>query len=159
MHDTLRGAREFRSLERGAFRSLKWAEPTLVAVEPVYASEMERLYDLLSEREGNFFIFPQLQLFYGLTGKPAPQPLSWFQYGVTYPGPDDVELQLEIDREIVRALKKNDVDLVVLIGNQAQHLIVFPALKSYLMEDFELTGRIGSFFLFDRAEREPGEGE
>jgi len=159
----------------GAERLL-WGEPTRITpqfcgnlgemckLDPVIAdrerpaqvlgkSDFEGIARELARRNQNFFVFPDTTILYGLLGKPSPQPLLYFHPGQSYALAD----QAELDREIVKSLEKNSVELVVLerASFMGTHKLLrdFPALAEWLADNFVLARELGNYRLFERTKR------
>jgi hypothetical protein len=150
VHEMLRGARFGAPVSIPGLEGLRWGEPTLIRGTEVRPEHLAALYDYLNHSRRNFFIFPDFTLFYGLLGRPSPQPLLWFHEGVTYSREDNGPL----DARIVAALELNKV--TVYIREQSAwfdtgaRLDDFPLLRSYLREDFHKVGEIGIFSVYER---------
>jgi hypothetical protein len=150
VHEMLRGADFGDELPIEALKGLRWARPTRLRGYAVTPDHIVRLYRYLEQSGENFFIFPDWTLFYGLVGVPSPQPLLWFHEGVTYRKDDNAEL----DREIVDALKRNDVRIVVREQaawfNPGKRLDDFPQLEAFLGGEFRKVGDIGIFRVYEK---------
>jgi len=121
--------------------------------ELLHKRDFEAIAAELASRQKNFFVFPDTTLLYGLLGRPSPQPLLYFHPGQSYLLAD----QAELDRQIVAALQKNAVELIVLerASFMGTHKLLtgFPALKRWLDQDFRLAAEHGNYRLFERARR------
>ncbi|PIQ84371.1 MAG: hypothetical protein COV75_02580 [Candidatus Omnitrophica bacterium CG11_big_fil_rev_8_21_14_0_20_63_9] len=140
-----------------AWKPLRWGQPTVLHKTEIREADVVRLYQTLMQHGGNFFIFPDFTIFYGLTGRPSPQPIVTFNKGLTYPAQYDPAL----DEWIVRALKEHDVEVIVSetvsarYGNDTHRMLAdFPALQAYLSSAFRETARIGIFTMYERSARD-----
>lgn len=117
--------------------------------------DFEQVASRLRERSGNFFVFPDATMLYGLTGRPSPQPLLYFHPGQSYSLAD----QAELDRTIVAALERNHVRSIVLerASFMGTHKLLteFPELDAWIARNFELTEEIGNYHLLDAREATP----
>jgi hypothetical protein len=117
--------------------------------------DFEQVAMRLRERSGNFFVFPDATMLYGLTGRPSPQPLLYFHPGQSYSVAD----QAALDRTIVVALERNRVRSVVLerASFMGTHKLLaeFPQLDAWIAQNFELSEEIGNYRLFDAREAAP----
>lgn len=130
--------------------ALKWGRPTRIHGVDIKEGYLSGLIAYLKEKNKNFFIFPDYTVLYALLNKPSPQPLVWFHRGLTYPYYYDVKL----DKWIVKDLKKNKVEIVVLeevsyFGTD-KRLDSFPILKSFILREFIKTRRIGIFDIYEK---------
>lgn len=117
----------------------------------VTPSDMEELATNLRDRGRNFFVFPDYFIFYGIIGRPSPQPLLWFNKGLTYNETYDAKL----DNWIVDSLVRNKVGIVVLEKNLPPEgtldtLNDFPKLKSFIFDNFSKTRDIGYFEVYEK---------
>jgi hypothetical protein len=123
--------------------------------EILQREDFERVASRLRERSGNFFVFPDATMLYGLTGRPSPQPLLYFHPGQSYSVAD----QAELDRGIVAALERHRVSSVVLerASFMGTHKLLseFPRLDAWIARNFELSEEIGNYRLFDAREAAP----
>jgi hypothetical protein len=139
-------------LDADKLSHLRWAEPTVIwGRYNVTEKDFRQLYRRLAESGENFFVFTDFTIFYGLLGVPSPQPLVAFYKGLTYPYEYDVEL----DRRIVHELRKHEIELVVIekrawLRKPYQMLADFPLLRNYLTFEFEKSGNIGMFDIFEK---------
>ncbi|RKX70725.1 hypothetical protein DRP53_04000 [candidate division WOR-3 bacterium] len=120
----------FTPIGIGPWRPLRWGEPTPIWQLQVKRSDVIRLYHYLKGEDRPFFIFPDFTIFYGMVGKPPPQPLLFFDPGLTYYRSQNQV----IDRMVLSALKRNRVELVII-----EKISYFGTPKR--MEDFPLTFR------------------
>jgi hypothetical protein len=151
------GAKFPRYFKEEKLRNLRWGEPTTIANFEISGDDILQLMERLRVKNKHFFVFPDFTFFYALLGVPSPQPVLWFDLGLTYPYVYDESL----DKWIVQSLKKNAVEMVVIEENSYKHknntlgqregqMGKFPQLKSYLMDNFNYTGRIGIFMLYEK---------
>jgi hypothetical protein len=123
--------------------------------EILQREDFERVARRLRERSGNFFVFPDATMLYGLTGRPSPQPLLYFHPGQSYSVAD----QAALDRSIVAALERNRVRSIVLerASFMGTHKLLgeFPELDAWIARHFELSEEIGNYHLFDAREAAP----
>ncbi len=132
---------------------LKWACPTRFGSVEIKADDIERLYNYLAQNQQNFFIFPDWTILYGLLGKPSPQPLVWFDPGITYP----MVYSQKIDNWLVESLEGKQVNIIVLekvsyIGTM-HRLTDFPLMVFWISKNFEKKGEIGIFEIYHRREK------
>ena len=137
---------------------VKWADSTKVRPDDarvVHAGDLEGIVKFLREREGNFFIFPDFTIVYGLVGRHSKQPLLWFHRGLTYPN----EYSDELDQRLVASLEESHIEFVVMENpsGRANRVILshFPLLKAYIERHFCAGPRFGVFHVLER--REVGE--
>jgi hypothetical protein len=162
---------------RGAER-VRWGEPTRItpqfcsslgdmckissastaldhSYELLQREDFEQVARRLRERGGNFFVFPDATMLYGLTGRASPQPLLYFHPGQSYSLAD----QAMLDRTIVAALERNHVRSIVLerASFMGTHKLLaeFPQLDAWIARHFELSEAIGTYHLFDAREAAP----
>lgn len=111
--------------------------------------DFEGVAGLLRQRSGNFFVFPDTTMLYGLTGRPSPQPLLYFHPGQSYSLGD----QAELDRAIVDSLERHRVSTVVLerASFMGTHKLLaeFPRLDTWIAQNFELSRELGNYLVFD----------
>jgi hypothetical protein len=123
--------------------------------ELLQREDFEQVAMRLRERSGNFFVFPDATMLYGLTGRPSPQPLLYFHPGQSYSLAD----QATLDRTIVAALERNHVRSIVLerASFMGTHKLLaeFPELDAWIARHFELSEEIGNYHLFDAREALP----
>lgn len=154
-HETIRNAKSWKYLEQEKLKHLKWAEPTKIRGREVKAKHLLNLIGYLEKEDKNFFIFPEFALLYGVLNKPSPQPLVWFQKGITYSDSYDKSL----DQWIVSDLRRNVVEIAVLEATRFSKRLMkdFPKLKTYIKQDFEFVRRFGFFEVFKK--KAPSVGE
>ena len=152
-HDLFRQSTFPRRIDVPGWRPLRWGQPTVLHGVEIREADVVRLYRELTARGRNFFIFPDFTIFYGLTGRPSPQPLVTFNKGLTYPARYDPAL----DAWMVRALEQHQVEIVVLeevsfrdAGNSREMLREFPKVEAYLKDEFRESGRIGIFTIYEK---------
>jgi len=123
--------------------------------ELLQREDFEQVASRLRQRDGNFFVFPDATMLYGLTGRPSPQPLLYFHPGQSYSLAD----QAELDRSIVEALERHRVSSIVLerASFMGTHKLLseFPRLDAWITSHFELTEEIGNYRLLDAREAAP----
>lgn len=156
----------------GAAR-LRWGEPTRITPQfctslgdmckiSSVETALDHRYDVLDRRDfewvarvlrarpGNVFVFPDATVLYGLTGHTSPQPLLYFHPGQSYAEAD----QPALDRTIVAALERNQVNTVVLerASFMGTHKLLasLPALAAWIDGNFELTGESGNYRVLSR---------
>ena len=143
-----RGDAKLIELKDQNLKPLKWINPTMVSGVPISDVEFQELYTYLYREDKNFFIFPDFTAFYGLTQKPSPQPLLWFDRELTY----DYRNCAYLDEWIVRDLKRHKVQIVVIEKiswlNTEERLNDFPKLKSFIFDNFIASQEIGIFQIF-----------
>ncbi len=131
-------------------RGLKWGEPTVIRGCEVEATDIENIINFLKRKGKNFFVFPDFTIFYGLLDYPSPQPILWFHKGLTYPSTYNKSL----DEWIVKDLKKKNVEILVIEEcswfGTTERLNSFQLLKSFINENFRVTGKIGIFIIFEK---------
>jgi hypothetical protein len=132
------------------WRHVRWGNPTVYEGESMKSDDLASLVQDLKRRPGNVFVFPERTYLYAVLGRVSPQPVLWFDVGVTYPA-DDAS---EIDALIVSDLVKNDVRTVVFeersFLDADEHLSHLPALAAYLRDGFRETARHGPFRVLTR---------
>ncbi len=130
-------------------RYLRWGHPTIIQGMEVEESDFVDLYEYLKRRDQNFFIFSDYTIFYGLVGKPSPQPLLWFHKGSTFP----LKYNATIDQMIVDGLRKNNVQAVVVekVSFLMTKLQDFPLLEEYINSNFIKKQEIGIFSIFEKS--------
>lgn len=127
----------------------------------VTESDFASLLDYLGKKGSHFFVFPDTTILYGLLDATPPQPLLWFDEGLTYPR----EYDPVIDRRIVKSLEENNVDTIVLeeesFWGTEKRLGHFPLLKSYIDGKFEKVKQFGIFAVHEKSElqQDPEAGE
>jgi hypothetical protein len=150
VHDILRGSTYPRPVAAEGLKYLRWAQPTRMGGFDISEQSITGLYRYLKQKGENFFIFPDFTVFYGLLGKPSPQPVLWFHEGVTYAKGSNADL----DERIVTALEANDVRVFVLEQvawfNTGERLNAFPRTKAYLMRNFSQVSQIETFSVFEK---------
>ena len=139
-----------------ALAPVRWGIPTRAArrsPHEISVDDVDKLAAFLQSVEGNFFIFPDFTVMYGLSGKVPPQPLVWFHPGLTYNDDHDPAL----DHRIVRELVANDVTHVILEKDSFQgtkrRLSKLPRTRRYIRSRFELVEEIGIFQIHARKSR------
>jgi hypothetical protein len=153
VHDTLDDADYSPAVYSHALRPVQWGIPTMASWrkrQEVTAQSVDDLSAYLKQMEGDFFIFPDFTVLYGISGKTPPQPLLWFHRGLTYP----MVYSESLDARIIESLKKNQIECVVLetesyLGTQ-NRLGDFPLLREYIESWFVPTRRIVIFQILRR---------
>ena len=153
VHDVFFRSRFDESVVSEALAPVRWAIPTPVArrrPERVRVEDVDALVHFLRASEGNFFVFPDYTVLYGLTGRTPPQPLLWLHKGLTY----DDERTPWLDARIVSDFERNDVTHVVLeresLNGTAHRLSEFPRLERYIASSFESELDLGLFRVLRR---------
>lgn len=150
VHDIFQGDRFAEPIRTEGLDGLRWAVPMRLRGFEIHQRDFLSLLAYLRESRENFLVFPDFTILYGLAGVPSPQPLLWFHEGVTYRKGETSEL----DARIVRDLERNRVAVVVIEQvawfNSGERLDHFPALKSYIFENFSRLGQFGTFSVYRR---------
>ncbi|MFH1313799.1 MAG: hypothetical protein ABIJ00_11320 [Candidatus Eisenbacteria bacterium] len=150
VHDIFRGSTFPRPVAVGGLKPLRWAEPTRMGGHEISAESIVRLYRYLKEQKQNFFIFPDLTLFYGLLDVPSPQPVLWFHRGVTYSSGANADL----DRWIISELERNNVTIFILEQvswfNTGERWSDFPRMKAHVKSNFIRVDQIGTFSIYQK---------
>lgn len=150
VHDMFAGASFPRYLQEPNLEHLRWGQPTAFDEYVLPEDDVVGVLRFLRVDGRNFFVFPDFTLFYGILGKPSPQPLVWFQKGITYPATYDAA----VDRWVVDELQRNRVEVVVIEArswsNTRLQLEAFPLLAAYITRNFERTRDIGIFKVYER---------
>ncbi len=153
VHDIFSNPGFHSPIEIDVLRPLRWAEPTAMGDYEITEESIVKLYSYLKDCHCNFFIFPDFTIFYGLLGVPSPQPLLWFHRDVTYQRGANTWL----DRRISEDLERKRVEVLVLEQvswfNTGERLNDFPITKRYLMANFAMEGKIGTFRIYRRIAR------
>jgi hypothetical protein len=123
-----------------------WGEPTRYGEQSVIAREdFEALNAWLTETGANFFVFPDSTMLYGLHGRVSPQPYLYFSPGHSF----KMEELATVDRIVVEALQKNNVQVIVLEQDSwvlNHHLWMhMPKLKEWIEGDFEKVRNFGLY--------------
>jgi hypothetical protein len=117
--------------------------------EILQREDVEWVAQRLRARGGNFFVFPDATMLYGLLGRPSPQPLLYFHPGQSYSLAD----QAALDRSIVDALERHHVTSIVIerASFMGTHKLLaqFPRLDAWIAQNFELSEAMGNYRLFD----------
>ncbi len=155
VHDIFNGARFEDEIAIENLKPLRWAKPTAMGGYEITEESVVALYRYLSQSRSRFFIFPDFTIFYGLLGKPSPQPLLWFHEGVTFSAKENRWL----DRRIRESLEKAQVEIFVLEQlswfNTGKRLDRFPETKAYLFSSFTPVERIGTFIVYRKRHSSP----
>ena len=143
-----------RPLPVARLHELKWGVPTTAhSGKSVTEADLVQLIEYLSAGHKRFFVFPEFTMLYGVLGVESPQPLLWFDSGLTY----SAEYDRRLDEWIVSALERNQVDTLVMESatsfEPAPILRDFPLLSAHLRDNFATVRQIGSFEI---RERRPG---
>jgi hypothetical protein len=150
VHDLFEGSSFPRYLEEPNLEHLRWGQPTAFDEYVLPEGDVVDVLRFLRTDGRNFFVFPDFTLFYGILGKPSPQPLVWFQKGITYPATYDAA----VDRWVVDELRRNRVEVVVIEARSWSdtrfQLAAFPLLVAYIASDFERTREFGIFKVYER---------
>ncbi|MBL9123861.1 MAG: hypothetical protein JNG90_09530 [Planctomycetaceae bacterium] len=140
-----------RRLAVPGLEPLKWGVPTRAhSGRVVTEQDLAELIEYLAAGKRRFFVFPDFALLYGVVGAESPQPLVWFDEGLTYPSEYDPRL----DQRIVRELAEHQVDTLVLESATSFEpeaiLSDFPQVAAYLRAHFAPARMIGSFEIRER---------
>lgn len=150
VHDMFAGSSFPRFLDEPNLEHLRWGQPTAFDEYVLPEEDVVAVLRFLRTDGRNFFVFPDFTLFYGILGKPSPQPLVWFQKGITYPATYDAA----VDRWVVDELRRNRVEVVVLEArswsNTRRQLAAFPLLTTYVAQEFVRTREFGLFKIYER---------
>ena len=127
-----------------------WGEPTKSGKAVVTRQEFEALYSYLASRKGNFLIYDDATIFYGLLGRTPPQPVLFFLAGHTFRVADIPRL----DGEILDGLQRNDVRTIVVEDSsfmeQTPPLEIFPRVGAWFHSEFKMVRKIGMYQLWER---------
>ena len=111
--------------------------------------DFEAVTAYLKQKPGNFYIFGDAVLLYGLLQRPSPQPVLHFMR--TY---EFLSSQLPgVDQAMVHALRKNGVTTIVNETSRwyfTDPVQTFPALWRYMQEDFTITARFGIYEVWEK---------
>jgi hypothetical protein len=158
VHDLLWRSRFEDSVVSRSMYPVQWAIPTPAArrsEEQIQVGDLDQLVEFLKASDGDFFVFPDFTVLYGLTGRTPPQPLLWFHQGLTYPRDPTPWL----DRLLVQSLHERRVEYVVLesvsLRGTDKQLAHFPALDRYLRGGFEPVREFGIFRVLRRRGEPP----
>jgi 4-amino-4-deoxy-L-arabinose transferase-like glycosyltransferase len=153
VHDVFWRSRFDRSVVSQALAPVVWAVPTPAArrsSEEIRVQDVDGLVDFLRGAEGDFFVFPDYTVLYGVTGRTPPQPLLWFDPGLTYPRDPPAWL----DRRLVEALRNERVQHVILeresLAGTQNRLAHFPGVRRYVRSGFEPVREFGLFHVLRR---------
>jgi hypothetical protein len=134
---------------RGASR-LRWGEPTLIDKINLTRKDFEDVNAWLDKTDGNFYVFPDSTLLYGLHHRVSPQPWVYFM-------PDQSFLKSDIahvDETILKSLQKNNVTIVVLEKRSwaltRRYLDQMPKLQGWIDENFQKTTEFGLYEIWTR---------
>jgi 4-amino-4-deoxy-L-arabinose transferase-like glycosyltransferase len=129
---------------------LVWAHPTMVRDTELPKEEFEEVIAWLSRRPGNFFVFPDGTILYGLLGRVPPQPMLYFLQGHSYRLSDSEYL----DGQILAELERNNVQSFVFerdsFMQENRRLGNFPRVKGWIESNFRRTHRLKMFDLWER---------
>ncbi|MBL8294813.1 MAG: hypothetical protein JNN08_23410 [Bryobacterales bacterium] len=133
-----------------AMRRVSWANPTYIGEFTISRQEWEGLYNYLMARPGNFFIFPDATIFYGITGRPSPQPLLYFVRGHSFADADIPR----VDAAILASLQHHNIQTFVWEERTFMHtantLTLFPQTNAWLHTNFHKTRNFGIFQVWER---------
>jgi hypothetical protein len=130
-------------------RGLQWGEPTPIsynnASAVVHARDFEALNQWLEAGNANFFVFPDTTILYGLHGRVSPQ-----RWAFLIPDHSFFRSELpEVDAEVVRSLRKNDVRMIVLEKETWSHthelLAEMTQLRGFIDTEFEKVAEFGIY--------------
>lgn len=133
-----------------AMRRVSWANPTYIGEFTISRQEWEGLYNYLMARPGNFFIFPDATIFYGITGRPSPQPFLYFVRGHSF---SDADIP-RVDAAILSSLQHHNIQTFVWEERTFMHtantLTLFPQTNAWLHTNFRKTRNFGIFQVWER---------
>ena len=133
-----------------AMRRVSWANPTYIGEFTISRQQWEGLYNYLMARPGNFFIFPDATIFYGITGSPSPQPLLYFVRGHSF-GDADIP---RVDAAILASLQRHNIQTFVweerTFMQTANTLTLFPQTHAWLSTNFRPVRNFGIFQVWER---------
>jgi hypothetical protein len=134
------------SIQVPGMSRVKWGEPTHFGKElNISAQDFEKLNAWLAKTDANFFVFPDSTMLYGLHGRVSPQPFLYFS-----PGHSFLREELpEVDATVIDALKRNNVQVVILekdswVKNQNLWKEM-PKLKTWIDHDFVKVQEFGVY--------------
>ena len=145
VHLVFRAASFAEKLSAKGWEELCWGNPTRIAGTDVKLEDLEALIADLEKREQNFFVFPDFTFLYAVLGRPSPQPLLWFHWGITYAR----EYDRALDDRIVRDLERNNVKVIVIEEkswmDSSEQLRHFPILATKIRTQYVEVARYGIF--------------
>jgi 4-amino-4-deoxy-L-arabinose transferase-like glycosyltransferase len=134
-------------------RGLRLGSPDLVSLTDhvqLRTQDFEAVVHYLRGQQGDFFVFGDSTLLYGMLHRPSPQPLLYFQQKHSY-FPGDIPA---VDRAVVDALQKNHVSIVVNETSRWQPhpdpIQSFPLLWSWMQRDFHVVARFGVYEVWEK---------
>lgn len=140
-----------RTLTTPGMERLRWAQPHEVAKgAAITADDFEALNRFLASAGGNFFVFPDTTILYGLHRRPSPQPYLYFLEGHSFlPSERDT-----VDRRTTEALERNNIRTVVLetgswMGTHRQ-IERMPRLRAWIDENFAKSAAFGIYEVWTR---------
>lgn len=140
-----------RTLAVDGARRLRWAEPhALPGHGAIPANDFEKLNRILADTDGNFFVFSDTTILYGLHRRPSPQPYLYFLEGHSYlPSERDI-----VDERTTHALERADIQTVILetaswMGNHRQ-LERMPRLRAWISDHFTKTEVVAIYQVWRR---------
>lgn len=133
-----------------AMRRVRWANPTYIGEFTISRQQWEDLYRYLMARPGNFFVFPDATILYGITGRPSPQPFLYFVRGHSFA---DAQLP-QADAAILASLQRHNIQTFVWEERTFMHtagtLDLFPQTRAWLQAHFRKTRTFGIFQVWER---------
>ncbi len=117
----------------------------MIGTSRLAQKDFENLNTWLEETDGNFFVFPDSTILYGLHQRVSPQPWVFF-----VPQHSFLESDLaEVDRTIVNSLRANNVTVIVLerASYRGTHELLdeMPELSNWIASQFEKAAEFGMY--------------
>lgn len=146
--------------EKGAgipkLRGLAWAHginSDALLMHPSW-DEMVELYHLLKTSPGRFHLLGNYTIFYALTGRPNPGPVSYFFRGLTFPGTYDPSF----DRDFAARIDHSDMIFFILEDPVDRNGLLkeFPLVRSVWEKNYRFVKSIGIFQVYRRSVVEAG---
>jgi len=142
-------ARFERRLQLPRIGRVRWGEPTRLGSLTLEQADFENVVRWLERKDGNFFVFSDATILYGLLGRASPQPMLYFQRGQSYREADVPQLE----DEILGSLGRNDVKTVVLekrVPLDDMKIASFPKLNRWIRTEFERSHEFGLFEIWEK---------
>jgi hypothetical protein len=133
--------------------SIYWGDPTDSSSHTVLRKEdFESTFNYLKACDKPFFVFKDATIFYGLTGRPSPQPLLYFQENHSFRDSDVPWL----DARIVDSLERNHIQVLVIeTSSWLKDTVLyekFPRLEKWMKSGFQKQATFGIYEVWKRNE-------
>lgn len=133
--------------------SIYWGDPTDSSSHTVLRKEdLESTFNYLKACDKPFFVFKDATIFYGLTGRPSPQPLLYFQENHSFRDSDVPWL----DARIVDSLERNHIQVLVIETSSWLRDTAlyekFPRLEQWMKSGFQKQATFGIYEVWKRNE-------